>query len=51
MRKLVEQVSKSESTDYQKEAALEAIGYICSDIVSWMLYKFQFLKMFTIYSL
>jgi len=32
MGKLVEQVSKAESTDYQKEAALEAIGYICSDI-------------------
>lgn len=35
MGKLVEQVSKAESTDYQKEAALEAIGYICSDIVSF----------------
>ena len=40
MGKLVEQVSKAESTDYQKEAALEAIGYICSDIVSFATYLF-----------
>ena len=31
---LVQNVSKPDGTASQKEAALEAIGYICSDIVN-----------------